>query len=107
MTTIQSISLIVIHIPILVFKSISEISRLILSVNIASKESFYVWPNQEISNIFSYDSCDYLLVGDGNKEKKGILLTARVHPGETMSSYIIEYIIDFLLGNSALARNLR
>lgn len=46
-------------------------------------------------------------IGDGNKEKKAIFLTARVHPGETMSSYIIEYIIDFLLSNSSLARNLR
>ena len=52
-------------------------------------------------------SCDYLTIGEGNKDKRAILLTSRVHPGETMSSYIIEYIIDFLLGNSALARSLR
>lgn len=48
-----------------------------------------------------------MLIGDGNKEKKAIFLTARVHPGETMSSYVIEYIIEFLLSNSSLARNLR
>ena len=28
------------------------------------------------------------------------MLTSRVHPGETMASYIIEYIIDFLTGTS-------
>ena len=53
-------------------------------------------------------SCDYLTIGDSpNKEKKSIILTARVHPGETMASYIIEYIIDFLLGNSQAAKTLR
>lgn len=52
-------------------------------------------------------SCDYLTIGEGNKDKRAIILTSRVHPGETMASYIIEYIIDFLLGNSALARSLR
>lgn len=53
-------------------------------------------------------SCDYLTIGDSqHKEKRAIFLTARVHPGETMSSYIIEYIIDFLLGNSIIAKTLR
>lgn len=46
-------------------------------------------------------SCDYIIVGDFNngKEKKGILLTSRVHPGESMVSYVIEYIIEYLAGN--------
>ncbi len=35
------------------------------------------------------------------------MLTSRVHPGETMASYAIEYVIDFLLGNSPIARVLR
>lgn len=30
-----------------------------------------------------------------------------MHPGETMSSYIIEYIIEFLLSNHPTAKNLR
>ena len=34
-------------------------------------------------------------------------MTARVHPGETMASYIIEYIIDFLLSNNPAAKSLR
>ncbi len=44
---------------------------------------------------------------NNGKEKKGILLTSRVHPGESMASYVIEYIIDFLTGNSYEARVLR
>lgn len=34
-----------------------------------------------------------------HKKKKAIILTARVHPGETNSSYIMEGIIKFLTSN--------
>ena len=40
-------------------------------------------------------------------QKKGIFLTARVHPGETNSSYMMKGIIDFLVGSSFEARSLR
>lgn len=33
-------------------------------------------------------------------EKKGIVLSARVHPGETSNSYAMEGIIEYLTGNS-------
>lgn len=41
------------------------------------------------------NNCDQLIISDFNngKEKKGIFLTSRVHPGEPMASYVIEYII--------------
>jgi murein tripeptide amidase MpaA len=57
-------------------------------------------------------SCDYLEISefknDLNKDKKKtILLTSRVHPGESMASYVIQYIIDYLCGNSMEARILR
>jgi len=50
-----------------------------------------------------------VIIGDfsNGKEKKGICLTSRVHPGESMTSYLIEYIIDFLTGNTLEARLLR
>lgn len=35
------------------------------------------------------------------------MITSRVHPGETMASYIVEYIIDFLTGPSQEAQQLR
>lgn len=42
-----------------------------------------------------------------HKHKKGIVFTARVHPGESNSSFIAEGLIDFLCGNSKEAVFLR
>lgn len=42
-----------------------------------------------------------------HKHKKGIVITARVHPGESNSSFIAEGIVSFLLGNSKEAIFLR
>jgi len=39
--------------------------------------------------------------------KKGIILSARVHPGETSNSYVMEGIIRFLTGQSENAKLLR
>ena len=81
--------------------------KMILSKNTDFRESFCVWPNLETSTYLTIYSLDYLTIGEGNKDKRAIILTSRVHPGETMSSYIIEYIIEFLLGNSSMAKSLR
>ncbi|XP_046456232.1 cytosolic carboxypeptidase 2-like isoform X2 [Daphnia pulex] len=42
-----------------------------------------------------------------DSEKSGIVLTARVHPGETPSSWIMDGVLDFLTGPSACAQELR
>jgi murein tripeptide amidase MpaA len=39
--------------------------------------------------------------------KKGVFISARVHPGESNSSWIMKGVIDFLTGNSIEARALR
>lgn len=45
---------------------------------------------------------------DVPKEKKNtIFVTSRVHPGETVSSLVMEGVIDFLTGNSPMAARLR
>ncbi|XP_016840121.1 cytosolic carboxypeptidase 2 isoform X2 [Nasonia vitripennis] len=44
---------------------------------------------------------------DEARRKKGVVITARVHPGETPSSWIMKGIIDFLTGESNQARELR
>jgi hypothetical protein len=44
---------------------------------------------------------------DANKEKKGIAITSRVHPGETQASIVMESIIDFLAGPTIEAKTLR
>ncbi|CAK9797042.1 Cytosolic carboxypeptidase Nna1 [Anthophora plagiata] len=41
------------------------------------------------------------------RRKKGIVITARVHPGETPSSWTMKGIIDFLTGESDQAKILR
>jgi Zinc carboxypeptidase/Cytosolic carboxypeptidase N-terminal domain len=44
---------------------------------------------------------------DYHKEKKGIVLTARVHSGETVSSFMVQGAIDFLLSDCKKAKLLR
>mmetsp|Transcript_13479 Transcript_13479/g.11544 ORF Transcript_13479/g.11544 Transcript_13479/m.11544 type:complete len:495 (+) Transcript_13479:437-1921(+) len=59
------------------------------------------------------NNCDCLVITnfqndiDASKEKKGIAITARVHPGETQASFVMEHIIDFLIGPSVEAKLLR
>ena len=42
-----------------------------------------------------------------HRRKKAVVLTARVHPGESNSSYMLKGALEFLLGNSKEARILR
>jgi murein tripeptide amidase MpaA len=39
--------------------------------------------------------------------RKCIILTGRVHPGESNSSYVIEGMLQFLVGSSDVAQTLR
>jgi len=55
------------------------------------------------------NSCDLVTIaskaskGDKSGHNKVIILTARVHPGETVSSFKIQGIIDFLISNDPQA----
>ncbi|KAK6641374.1 hypothetical protein RUM44_013083 [Polyplax serrata] len=46
-------------------------------------------------------------IGDETKKKKAVVVTARVHPGETPSSWVMKGFIDFLTGDSSQAKELR
>lgn len=41
------------------------------------------------------------------REKKGVFLSARVHPGESNSSWVMKGIVEFLLGPTQEAEALR
>ncbi|XP_049864870.1 cytosolic carboxypeptidase 2 isoform X2 [Pectinophora gossypiella] len=41
------------------------------------------------------------------KKKKAVVITARVHPGETPSSWMMKGFLDYLTGDSSQARELR
>ncbi len=61
------------------------------------------------------NKCEYLSITNRDKDpnstkalaKKGIFLSARVHPGESNSSWIMKGIIEYLVRNSAEAQALR
>ena len=44
---------------------------------------------------------------DDLANKRAIIFTSRVHPGESNGSYIIQGVIEFLLSNNPIAKNLR
>nr|CAB3263164.1 uncharacterized protein LOC104265751 [Phallusia mammillata] len=44
---------------------------------------------------------------DFHQEKQGVVLTARVHPGETQASWMMKGVLDFLTSDQPNARKLR
>jgi murein tripeptide amidase MpaA len=61
------------------------------------------------------NKCEYLSITSKDKDpksvkamsKKGIFLSARVHPGESNASWMMKGVLDFLTSNAAEARALR
>ena len=54
--------------------------------------------------------CDLLIItspGNKTKNKQGVVLTSRVHPGETVGSWMMKGAIDFLLSEEKEAVALR
>jgi len=56
---------------------------------------------------FALNKCFYLKITDNKREKPSIVITGRVHPGESSSSYVVEGLIKFLLSSDARAKKLR
>lgn len=59
------------------------------------------------------NNCDMLIITtfkndpEQTKNRRGVVITSRVHPGESGASYLMKGIIDFLVGSSLAARMLR
>ena len=70
--------------------------------------SIYAHKENLCKTISGYD-CDYLIItaNNDNESKRGVIFTARVHPGETIGSWMIHGAIDFLVSNDSVAQRLR
>ena len=61
---------------------------------------------------FAMNKCPYVIVTEdcknySIKKKPAIIVTARLHPGESNSSYVLEGFLQFLLSSDPRARTLR
>jgi hypothetical protein len=78
-----------------------------------NKSKSYVFRRSILSRTLAGNRCDLLTITEKAsslaelKQRKGIVVSARVHPGETVASWICKGVIDFLTGSCANAEALR
>lgn len=65
--------------------------------------------SQILTQTLCRNPCEYITITDNkfSNNKKAIILTSRVHPGETHSSYIIQGLLNYLLSKDREAELLR
>ena len=79
----------------------------------AGTSSFF--NRQELTRTLAGNRCDYITITSKDKDprsekavsKKGVFISARVHPGESNSSWVMKGLIDFLTSQEPEARVLR
>lgn len=94
----------------------TRLQQFLLSLQRDSERSQHV-KRRVLCKTIAGNNCDLLTITDFSQEdapeqpyatkRTGIFLTARVHPGESNSSFVMHGILDFLTGNSLEARFLR
>lgn len=99
----------------------SDLSSFLASIK---KKNQKIAKVEKLTTTLGRNSCEMIFITDKIKtyefniskrrkkdsehdHKKGIVFTARVHPGESPSSFIMQGLIKFLLGNSKEAKILR
>ena len=78
---------------------------------IQSKQLNYVSRNT-LCRTIAGNRCEYLSITNRSsfevdKKKEGVVITARIHPGESNSSFMMKGVIDFLVSNDPIANELR
>lgn len=94
----------------------TRLQRFLLSLQKDADRSRYI-KRRVLCKTIAGNNCDLLTITDFSQEdssdqpyatkRTGIVLTARVHPGESNSSFVMHGILDFLTGASLEARYLR
>ncbi|KAG7391321.1 hypothetical protein PHYPSEUDO_005270 [Phytophthora pseudosyringae] len=76
-------------------------------------DTLQILQHSSLCTTLSGRNCDLLTISDftvSQQElnlRKAVFITSRVHPGEAQASWMMRGVIDFLLGNSVIARVLR
>lgn len=64
--------------------------------------------NQDIDSILNHSAtCNSAIIPSEIRDKRIVWVSARVHPGEVPSSYILHGLLEFLISNSPVAKLLR
>ena len=61
-----------------------------------------------LTKTIANNCCEYCVItsssGKKRKERHGVVILARQHPGETFGSYIMQGVIHFLTGDNITAK---
>ncbi len=64
-----------------------------------------------LTKTIANNCCEYIVItsssGKKRKQRQGVVIIARQHPGETMGSWVMQGVLQFLLSNEPEAIYLR
>ena len=83
-------------------------SDLMEDLNVIEKKHLDYFTRNTLCRTIAGNKCEYVTItsrkngdpGEHKSKKKGVFLSARIHPGESNSSWMMKGILEFLTGNS-------